>query len=680
MNAPLPRHQRTSRLPKFFFGTPYYPEHWRPVDMEHDAERMAAAGMNVVRMAEFAWDLMEPRRGEFHFELFDETIARLGERGIETILCTPTATPPRWLTAGHDDWMRVDAQGRRMTHGSRQHCCTNHPEFRKESERITQAMASHFAGNPHVVGWQTDNELFCHIAECYCPACQAAFRVWLQKKYGDIAALNRAWGTAFWALTFDSFEQIGLPYLDRPTHPNPSHHLDYFRFLSAGLTDFQHGQVEILRVGQPNWWITHNGIFDHVNHWEFAKDLDFYGVDVYPSFILDQPRQFSWGALRNEETRAASGTFCVPEQQGGAGGQRPYLHQTPPPGQMRLWAYQSIAHGADSLLHFRWRTCRFGAEIYWNGILDHDNIPRRRYAEFAQEGQELQRIGSKILGTAEFVRAAVLTEYDQDEAHTTMELGLPSPAQQRKLAYADLLSRHIPVGVVDASDSFDGLDLMVIPSFVLMDEDLAARLRAFVERGGVLVATARTAMRNRNNHVIDRTPPGLLAELFGATVEEFGKLNAPLLNLEMATGESLPVGAGYEILQPRGAETLARWSAIADGSPHAAPGEAAITLNRIGKGAAIYVGTYFSEANTAALISLLLGQCPVAPLAKADPFVEITCRHAADRRLFFVLNHNPKEASVTGLPSGTDLISGQSCKGKLTLPAYGVAIVEQSLA
>ena len=680
MNPTLPRHQRTSRLPKFLFGAPYYPEHWRPEDTEHDAERMAAAGMNVVRMAEFAWDLMEPRRGEFHFELFDETIARLGAKGIDTILCTPTAAPPCWLTAGHEDWMRVDVNGRRMTPGSRQHCCTNNEEFRKESGRITQAMARHFAGNPHVIGWQTDNEFFCHFSECYCPACQAAFRAWLQAKYGDIATLNRAWGTAFWALTFDSFEQIGLPYPDRPTYPNPSQHLDYFRFLSAGLTEFQRAQVEILRAAQPDWWTTHNGTFTHVDHWKFAGDLDFYGVDIYPGHMPEQPREYFWNALKNEEARAASGTFIVPEQQGGAGGQRPFIHQTPPPGQMRLWAYQSIAHGADGILHFRWRTCRFGAEIYWNGILDHDNIPRRRYREFAQEGEELQRIGSKILGTAVRVRAAVLTEFDQEEAHTTMSLGHPGPDRQRKLAYADLLARHIPVGVVDASDSFDGLDLIVIPSFVLMDEDLAARLRAFVERGGVLAATARTATRNRNNHVLSITPPGLLAELFGATVEEFGKLDTPLLHLEPTTGGSLPAGARYEILQPQGAEVLARWSATADGSPHAAPGAAALTLNRVGKGAALYVGTYFSEANTAALIGLLLEQCPIAPLAEADAFVEITCRHAVDRELLFILNYNPKETTVTALPGGTELLTGQPCNGQLTLPAYGVAIVEQSMA
>jgi len=668
-----PRHQRSSRLPKFLFGTPYYPEHWTPEDRFNDPELMAAAGVNVVRMAEFAWDLMEPRRGAFDFSLFDETITRLGARGIDTILCTPTATPPRWLTAENEEWMRVAADGRRMAHGSRQHCCTNHKGFRAESERITRAMAEHFAENPHVIGWQTDNEFHCHFSECYCAACLAGFRVWLQKKYGDIATLNRAWGTAFWALTYDDFEQIVLPYHDRPTYTNPSQNLDYLRFLSDGVCEFQRGQVQVLRATQPRWWITHNGAFDHIDFWRFGEDLDFMAIDIYPAFEPDHVNKYTQGAITAEKARSATGTFIVPEQQGGAGGQRSYFHPSVVPGQMRLWAYQAIAHGADGMMHFRWRTCRFGAEFNWYGILDHDNIPRRRYREFAQEGAELQRIGGKILGAPVLVHAAILCEQDQDEAHVTMHHGFGGPAIQRRLAYRALTASHFPVGFVNAADSFDGLKWILIPSFPLMDADLAARLRAFVENGGVLIATARTATRNRDNHMISQTPPGLLSDLFGMTVEEFGKLGIPALKLD-----AIPAGEVFEILQPRGAEVLARWNA-ANAAPHAAPGEPAITLNRVGKGAAIYVGTHLTEENTPALIEFFTRYGDLTSLAQANEQVEITCRHATDRRLHFVLNHGTVPAPVTGLPAGIELLTQTPCDGNLTLPPYGVAIVESFL-
>ncbi|WP_075078055.1 beta-galactosidase [Terrimicrobium sacchariphilum] len=671
-----PRHQRPSKLPGFLFGVPYYPEQWRPEDRKNDAAMMAAAGVNVVRMAEFAWDRMEPRPGAFDFSIFDETIDVLGAAGIETILCTPTAAPPRWMTSANPDWFRENASGVRMTHGSRQHVCTNHPEFRAASERITRAMAEHYRDNPRVIGWQTDNEFFCHISECFCPACGRDFQRWLREKYGNIQALNEAWGAAFWAQTYGDFSEIVPPRQDRPTYPNPGAQLDWFRFLGDAIRDFQGGQVNILRSVQPRWWITHNGTFQHVDYWNLAEDLDFLGVDVYPGFTVQKPEDYWWAAVKNEEARSASGSYIIPEQQAGAGGQWPYLHRTPDPGQMRLWAWQAVAHGADGILHFRWRTCRYGAEMYWNGVLDHDNIPRRRYDEFAREGGEFARLGDSILGTTLSVKVGVLLENDQDEAHQTMPMGLPSPDEQRRVILRELLRRKLEAGYVNAHDSFEGLGIIILPGFVLMDEDLAARLGEFVERGGLLVATARTATRHRNNHVSEFTPPGFLRDVFGATVEEFGKLERGSIDLEMAPGVVAPVGDGYEILSLRGARALGNWQCSRWPAPHAASGLPAVSHHVHGSGSAIYLGTYISADNAAALIGLVLDHANIPPLAVASDGVEITCRHSASHRLYFLLNHSGQPASVSALPVGTDLITGQPCDGDCTLSPFGVALIK----
>ncbi len=166
-------HKRLSSIKQFLYGSPYYPEHWDAAVRSQDAERMKAAGWNCVRMAEFAWDRMEVEEGRFDFSLFDETIQSLGKVGIKTILCTPTATPPVWLTRAHPEILRVDERGVRMAHGSRQHACTTGPLYRENSRRITSAMAEHFAGNPDVIGWQTDNEFNCQFSECHCESCQA---------------------------------------------------------------------------------------------------------------------------------------------------------------------------------------------------------------------------------------------------------------------------------------------------------------------------------------------------------------------------------------------------------------------------------------------------------------------------------------------------------------------------
>jgi beta-galactosidase len=244
------------------------------------------------------------------------------------------------------------------------------------------------------------------------------------------------------------------------------------------------------------------------------------------------------------------------------------------------------------------------------------------------------------------------------------------------VAYQELLRRHLPSGLVHASDDFSGLDLILLSSFTVMDGELAAKLQAFVERGGVLVATARTATRNRNNHVIAQTPPGLLADLFGLTVEEFGRLDEPILNLQTGDGE-FPVGAGYEILKLQGAKPLARWSPAINGIPHAAPGEVAAAHHSVGHGSAIYIGTYLSEKNVSSLLQLVLQHVLVEPLARADDLVEITCRRSPQRSLLFLLNHYPQPKTVTALPHGSDLLSGQPCTDQVELPAFGVAIIEE---
>jgi beta-galactosidase len=677
MSQTVPRHQRPTTLKTFLFGAPYYPEHDTPKDRGNDPELLAKAGVNIVRMAEFAWDRIEPSRGKFDFSLFDESIDRLGKHGIKTMLCTPTATPPRWLTIDHPDWMRVDANGKSMEHGSRQHCCTNNREFRSESRRITRAMADHYSSNPYVAGWQTDNEMFCHFSECYCPACLNAFCGFLRTRYATIAELNVSWGCSFWAQTYDTFDQIPFPYLpDRPTHPNPGHLLDYYRFLGDGLIGFQREQVDILRKANPGWWKTHNGMFGHIDYWRFTEDLDFLGIDMYPGFGTANVDDAWHQASGFEHCRAASGNFVVPECQGGAGGQRTYIHDTPRPGQMRLWAYQAIAHGADSVQHFRWRTCRFGAEMYWNGILDHDNVPRRRYDEFSQEGNELKKIGDKILGTVEFVKAAILIDQDQEEVHGTMHCGLPSPHDQRLNAYREFWNRRIPAGFVNIADSFARLDVIIVPSFTLIDETLASKLTDFARAGGTVVALARTATRDRRNQVLDITPPGFLHELFGITVEEFGKLNhGSIVKVRTGAKRLLPVCA-YEILKPSTARPLATWSATDDGGPHAAAGKPAITVSRIGKGQGMYIGTYLTKENAEGMIGEVLKQVKLPVLGNADPGVEITCRFSEARRLYFVLNHFAVAKEATGLPPGVDLLSGKKCAGTLRLPGYGVAIIE----
>jgi beta-galactosidase len=687
MNHP-PSHKRPTNLTHFYYGSPYYPEHWDADTRANDPERMAAAGWNMVRMAEFAWDRIEPYPGQYNFALFDETIQRMGEKGIVTMLCTPTATPPRWLTYAFPEMLRVDANGVRMQHGARQHACYSNESFRHQSRRITRAMAEHYRENPYVVGWQTDNEINCHMPECHCDACQEAFRAYLLETYShDIEALNAAWGAPFWAQTYADFDTIETPRQNKPAVANPSQLLDYYRFQSWMATHFQHDQVEILRevdgrrAGElPRWFVTHNGMFRHIDYrGPFTTDLDFIGYDVYPFFDFRPSTRPSSQAYNLDQARAWSGNFFIPEQQSGPGGQNDYIHDTPEPGEMRRMAYTSIARGADGLLFFRWRTARYGAEEYWCGVLDHDNVPRRRYHEAAQLGEELRRVGPAVLGTSVHVTIGIAAS-DQVvyDAHTALPMGLPAPQDAAREVHRFFLKKGYAVGCVHPSDDLADLQVYVIPHWAVFDPQWVANLTDWVNRGGVLVIGARTATKTLDNHVSDQTPPGVLARLAGIHVAEWGKQNAAAerpLWVYMPAAETQSQH-WYEVLEPQEGdtqvETLATWKGRhLNGLP-------AVSLRRVGQGAVMYAGTCL----TGDLLEGLLPEIErITPLTKLWPFapegVQVTCRKDAAREVWFFINTTDAPAVIEQLPAGSqDLIHGGAATETITLAPNDVAVLE----
>ncbi|MDX2110121.1 MAG: beta-galactosidase [Verrucomicrobiota bacterium] len=680
--APLGRsnisHLRPAGFDTFWFGVCYYPEHWDAETRALDAERMAAAGVNVVRMGEFAWDLMERVEGVYDFSLFDETIAHLARHGIKTIFCTPTAAPPRWLTVQHPEILRQDRLNTELKHGSRQHADYSHPTFREYSRRITEVLAEHYKDNTAVIGWQTDNEIYCHFSDDHSPATRAAFIAFLKEKYaGDIVALNRAWGTAFWAQTYGSFEEIDTPYENRPTYPNPSQQLDYARFLSETVARFQHEQIALLRAANAGWFITHNGVMSKTDYRGlFTQDLDVLGYDVYPFFDTNPTSRPCSHAFGLDRVRAFSGNFIVPEHQAAAGGQAPYFHNAPEPGEMRLFTYRSIARGADSVLYFRWRTCRFGAEIYWCGILDHDNVPRRRYAELSQIGGELKRVGPALLGTSVRVEVAFAEgDYAATEAHLTYPLGLPSEGTAAVWSHRWFFERGYAVGCVHPADNLDGVKLYIIPHWTVFDPAWVPALERFVERGGVLVIGARTASRTLDNQVTAETLPGCLAKLAGVTVEEYGRQNkGDLRPQKLQLGETEVESADwYEVLGLQGAEALATWT-----TRHLV-GLPAISHRKVGRGHVLYVGTYFCNGALFDALWPVAGKLAgVSPQLVEHPAgIEVVVREKAGVELWFMLNRNETATRVPHPPLGQDLVTGTTVDGPCEIEASGVRVVVQ---
>jgi beta-galactosidase len=697
---------RPLNLDHFLLGVPHYPEHIEETLWRSDAERMAAAGFNVARLGEFAWHLFEPSEGVFDFDLFDRAIEVLGAAGIQTIFCTPTATPPRWLTAAYPEVLRVDERDRVATHGSRQHADTNSAAYRTHSRRITQALADHYRDNPHVIGWQTDNELNTTVSTSYSQETQTAFRAYLERRYGTIEALNFAWGGNFWATAYDSFEQITAPRAANPGFSSPGHVQDYHRFLADATAAFQRDQVEILRGANPDWFVFHNlGRLEDIDfRGPFGQDLDFIGFDIYP-MLYDEMRRTgghpATQALHLDVCRAFSGNFIVPEQASGFGSQPGFSTMTPEPGEMRRMALSSVARGADGLLFFRWRPAHFGAEIYWMGIIDHDDVPRRRYHEAAQFAGDIARIKEDLLGTTVRMDVAIAgADFDNQEAYKTYPMGLPSPLEDGTRLHRYCYDSGIACGFIHPADDLSRLKLLYIPHWVMWKGEWDANVEAFVRNGGTLVVGAMTGTRDENNHIPRTLAPGPgLSALCGVRVQEFGRiaepgadglfgmpgpdsgLNVPAHRLPASSSQRryrLTLGNTeydaahlYELFETYAdVETLGQWSNRFLG------GRTAISRRRVGKGQAIYVGTYLTGALVEALAEHLFSDAGILPLVPNLPTnIEVTLREADGRKLLFLLNAGDATTDLANIPEGTDLLTGDTVSRSFVLGPYGCAVI-----
>ena len=472
-------------------GCCYYPEHWSEDVWADDARRMVEMGLTWVRIGEFAWSRIEPEPGRFDWGWLDRAVETLGEAGLNIVMGTPTATPPRWMLTKHPDMLAVDAQGRPRKFGSRRHYCFSHAGYREESRRIADILGARYGKNPHIGAWQIDNEYGCHDTTIsYSDAARGGFRDWLAQRYQSVDALNRAWGNIFWSMEYSSIDDIDLPNLT-VTEPNPAHVLAFRRYTSDAVVRYNKAQVDALRA-HTDAPLLHNymGRITDFDHFAVGEDLDIATWDSYPlGFLLDRVdgdeahkaaylRQGDpdFQAFHHDLYRSVGkGRWWVIEQQPGPVNWAPY-NADPLPGMVRLWTWEAFAHGAETVAYFRWRQAPFAQEQMHSGLLRPDSEPAVAHGEAKTVAEE-----TAALGDIEQVQApvALLIDYPSIWAWEAQPQGADFDGFRLTFeVYKTLRALGVDVDIHPAETTdFTGYKAVLAPGILTLPEGTLAALQ-----------------------------------------------------------------------------------------------------------------------------------------------------------------------------------------------------------
>ncbi len=672
-------------MPRLLYGGDYNPEQW-PADVQaEDAELMRRARVTTATVGVFAWSRLEPAPGRYDFGWLDGVLDRLAAHGVGAALATPTASPPPWFSLAHPEALPVNADGVRLSHGSRDTYCVSAPAYRAAARRVAAALGEHYRDHPALAMWHVHNE---YGTTCHCELTAEAFRDWLRHRHGDLDHLNDAWTTAFWGQHYTDWAQIRPP---RRTQylPNPAQVLDFRRFTSDELLAAYTEQRDVLRAATPGVPVTTNfvlGGWVPIDHARWAREVDLVAIDHYP----DDPGP---GA---EEQAAFAADLARGWARHGTGGPGWLLMETAPnlihaagrmhtkePGRMARQSLAAVARGSRGALFFQWRAPRGGAELFHSALVPHAGPDSRVYREAVALGEDLERIGETVEGT---VTARVAIGYDEPSAWALQAAGLPSTgldhAAEAERAHRALWRRGVVTDVIGAAAELSAYRMLILPAHYLMTDARAAELRSWVTGGGHLVVTYLTGVADQHARVRTGGYPGALRELLGVRVEEFHPLgpddrvvlSAPAAPSMAGDAAGSPVATGdlwSETVHLVGARALLRYAGgVLDGRP-------AVTRHAAGDGVAYYVSTRLDPDRYGDLLTTVAAAAGVAAEhGGCPPGVEAVRRRDGDRSWLFLLNHSGDGHEVPA--AGVDLLTGTTVAGTVRLPPGGAAVIRES--
>lgn len=660
-------------------GGDYNPDQWldRPDILEEDVRMMKKAGVNCVTLGVFSWAAYEPEEGNFHFEWMEKIIEKLYQNGIYTVLSTPSGARPAWLDGRYIEAMRVDSRGVRDHHGKRHNHCMTSDRFREKVAVIDRMLAERLGTHPGVILYHISNELG---GECFCPRCVQKFQMYLAERYEyDIDRLNAEWWTSFWSHHYNTFSEIEPPFENGETSVMGLN-MEWKRFTTWNMNNFMQFEIDVLRSVTPDIPVTTNfmGLFGGLDYRKMAPKLDVISWDNYPCYHND------WETFQETMSDTAFNHAVMRSMKR----DKPFMmmESTPSlvnwhkvnklkrPGVHKLSCVQAVACGSDSVQYFQWRKGRGSYEQFHGAVVDHAGTDDSRvFRDVAEAGELLKKL-APVAGTTVSTRAALLFDWDNRWAIWDVKaLGQETKKYEKTCIgiWQEFMKLGIDMDVVGSDEDLSRYDVVVAPMLYLLQPGTADNLRAFVERGGQLLATYFTGyVDDAQLCYLGGFPGDGLKELFGIVSEEIDSYYPSDRNgIAMKDGSRWEVVDYAEILRVQDAEVLGTYT------DDFYQGSAAVTCKSHGKGNAYYVAARTSAGEMRPLFEKMLADAGIS-VRKLPEGVEYHMRSGEEGSYEFYLNCNTEPVKIAGV-NGLDMVTDREVREEMTLPGYGVAVIRQ---
>ena len=665
----------SNKVNKIVYGGDYNPEQWPEEIWADDMRLLKEANIDIVTLNVFSWAALQPSEETYDFSKLDKIMEMVRDNGLQVCLATSTGAHPAWMAKKYPDILRTEFNGLKRKFGGRHNSCPNSPTYEKYSVRLAQKIAERYRDYNNIVAWHISNEFG---GECYCENCEKAFRVWLKKKYQTIENVNRAWNTAFWGHTFYDWDEIVLPNLlsehfeqDRSQFQGIT--VDYKRFNSESILECYKREYDALKAITPDIPITTNlmGFYKPLDYKMWAKYMDVVSWDNYPS-NEDSPAQI---AMSHDLMRGINGgePFLLMEQTPSVTNWLPY-NALKRPGVMRLWSYQAVAHGSDSVMFFQMRRTVGACEKLHGAVIDHVGTNETRvFREVKALGAELKELGEQTLGAVTDAKAVIYFDWDnwwaiECSAGPNCDLKYNDEIYNY---YQALYKLNIPVDIVGPEDDLGKYQLLIAPILYMTKTGYDEKIRTFVKNGGTFVTTFFSGIADEHDLIVTGGYPGKLRDIMGIWVEESDALPSGAENHFTYRGKAYPAKLLCDLSHLEGAEAL---SVYEEDFYAQMP---AITKNQFGDGRAYYVATRSNEEFYQTLMADICEECGVESLLAPQENLEVTMRRNENGRFLFLLNHADREQETVMTEAGCGLLEKQeyAAGDVVSVPAKGVQII-----